>query len=76
MSIIWKYLDKKAAAIAALKDYDSMKFIIDNTDADIKNTYHKMAGIGSKSCGPDLLPKYRVSDDTYHFAFMLKPERI
>ena len=37
---------------------------------------HKMAGIGSKSCGPDLLPKYRVSDDTYHFAFMLKPERI
>ena len=47
MSIIWKYLDKKAAAIAALKDYDSMKFIIDNTDADIKNTYHKMAGIGS-----------------------------
>ena len=47
MSIIWKYLDKKAGAIAALKDYDSMKFIIDNTDADIKNTYHKMAGIGS-----------------------------
>ena len=25
MSIIWKYLDKKAAAIAALKDYDSMQ---------------------------------------------------
>ena len=37
---------------------------------------HKMAGIGSKSCGPDLLPKYRVSDDTYHFAFMLRPEKV
>ena len=37
---------------------------------------HKMAGIGSKSCGPDLLPKYRVSDDVFRFAFMLKPEEI
>ena len=37
---------------------------------------HKMAGIGSKSCGPDLLPKYRVSDDAYHFAFILKPEKV
>ena len=37
---------------------------------------HKMAGIGSKSCGPDLLPKYRVSDDVYHFAFILKPEKV
>lgn len=37
---------------------------------------HKQAGIGSKSCGPDLLPKYRVNADTYHFAFMLKPEEM
>ena len=35
---------------------------------------HKMAGIGSKSCGPDLSKKYRVCDDSYHFSFLLKPE--
>jgi hypothetical protein len=34
-----------------------------------------MAGIGSKSCGPDLSPEYRVSDDTFRFSFVLKPER-
>ena len=34
---------------------------------------HQMAGIGSKSCGPDLLPKYRLSADTFRFSFMLEP---
>ena len=43
MSIIWKYLDKKAAAIAALKDYDSMKFIIDNTDTEIKSAHQRLS---------------------------------
>ena len=47
MSIIWKYLDKKAAAIAALKDYDSMKFIIDNTDTEIKSAHQRMIALGS-----------------------------
>lgn len=28
MSVMWKYLDKRSAAIAAIKDYDSMQFII------------------------------------------------
>ena len=37
---------------------------------------HRMAGIGSHSCGPELLPKYRVSADTFRFSFMLKPEEI
>ena len=35
---------------------------------------HQLAGIGSKSCGPDLLPKYRVCADHFDFAFMLKIE--
>ena len=47
MSIIWKYLDKRAAAIAALKDYDSMKFIIDNTDSEIKSAHQRMISLGS-----------------------------
>ncbi len=37
---------------------------------------HRMAGIGSHSCGPELLPEYRVSGDTFRFSFMLKPEEI
>ncbi len=47
MSIIWKYLDKRSAAVDALKDYGSMKFIIENTDDEIKAAYEKMGGISS-----------------------------
>ena len=47
MSIIWKYLDKRSAAVDALKDYSSMKFIIDHTDDNIKAAYDKMSGVGS-----------------------------
>ena len=35
MSIIWKYLDKRSAAVNAIKDFSSMKFIIDYTDEEI-----------------------------------------
>lgn len=47
MSIVWKYLDKRSAAVEALKDYDSMKFIIDHTDDEIKAAYQKMGGVSS-----------------------------
>ena len=47
MSIIWKYLDKRSAAVDALKDYSNMKFIIGNTDDEIKTAYEKMGGISS-----------------------------
>ena len=36
MSIIWKYLDKRSAAVDALKDYSNMRFIIEHTDDEIK----------------------------------------
>ena len=47
MSIIWKYLDKRSAAVDALKDYGSMKFIVGHTDDEIKSAYEKMEGISS-----------------------------
>lgn len=47
MSIIWKYLDKRSAAVDVLKDYSSMRFIIDHTDDEIKAAYEKMSGISS-----------------------------
>ena len=34
---------------------------------------HKMAGIGSKSCGPDLSPQYRIDADEYRFGFVVRP---
>lgn len=47
MSIIWKYLDKRSAAVDALKDFSSMRFIIEHTDDEIKAAYEKMGGIKS-----------------------------
>ena len=43
MNVVWKYLDKRAGAVAALKDFGSMKFIIENTDDEIKAAYDKIA---------------------------------
>ena len=47
-SIIWKYLDKRSAAIAALKDYDSMAFIIKSTEAEIQRANDKLTSAGPK----------------------------
>ena len=48
MSIIWKYLDKRSATIAALKDYDSMAFIIRDTEAQIQRANDKLTSTGPK----------------------------
>ena len=37
---------------------------------------HRMAGVGSHSCGPELLPQYRVAGDSFRFSFVLKPEEL
>ena len=47
MSIMWKYLDKRSATIDAIKDYDSMQFIIDHTGDEIKAEREKMSGVAS-----------------------------
>ena len=46
MSIIWKYLDKRAATIAAIKDYDSMAFIIKSTESKIEAINDKAISSG------------------------------
>ena len=48
--ISWSYLDKKDATIRAMKDYDAMKFIIENTSDEIKQISEKMTSVG--------VPKY------------------
>ena len=47
MNIIWHYLDKRGAAINALKDYGSMQYIIDHTDEEIDTIHDKMSSVGS-----------------------------
>ena len=36
---------------------------------------HRMAGVGSASCGPELQQQYRIEEDSYRFAFMIFPEK-
>lgn len=55
MNIIWQYLDKKGAAINALKDYSSMDYIIKHTSDEIAGANVKMEGVGSPSF--DGMPK-------------------
>lgn len=46
MSIAWNYLDKRSAAMAALKDYCSMKAILATTAEEIANVRQDMVRIG------------------------------
>ena len=55
MNIIWKYVDKRAAAVAALKDYDAMKFIIENSGEEIRGNYESLAGV--RGISYDGMPK-------------------
>lgn len=48
MSIIWKYLDKRSATIAALKDFDTMAFIIRDTERQIEKANDRISTGGMK----------------------------
>jgi beta-galactosidase len=39
----------------------------------IVNIDYGMSGVGSNSCGPQLLPQYRLSDTSFTFSFRMKP---
>ena len=47
MNIAWLYLDKRNAAINALKDYEGMNYIIQNAPSEIAATQECMTGIRS-----------------------------
>lgn len=47
MTIAWIYLDKKAAAIDALKDYSSMEYIIQNHSEEVEDVRERMTAISS-----------------------------
>ena len=35
---------------------------------------YKMSGVGSNSCGPELLPQYRLEEEEFAFRFTLMPQ--
>ena len=41
--IALKYINKNAATVAAIRDYNNMRFIINNTPEEIKEVYEKMS---------------------------------
>ena len=47
MNIIWHYLDKRGAAINVLKDYSSMRYILDHTDEEIDGIHDRITSVGS-----------------------------
>lgn len=42
MNIVWHYLDKRQAAVNALKDYNNMAYIIEDAGEDIASMYDKI----------------------------------
>lgn len=47
MSIAWQYLDKRNAAISALKDYESMQYILAHTPSDIALVESSMINVAA-----------------------------
>ena len=45
--ISWSYLDKRDATIKAIKDYDIMKFIIEDTNDEIRQINEQTESIGA-----------------------------
>ncbi len=57
-----------AAALTAAQHWDELE---KNGFTNLRVDY-KVAGVGSNSCGPELLPQYRVEKAPFHFTFYLR----
>ena len=55
MTIAWIYLDKRGAAIDALKDYTSMEFIIQNQPEELAKVEEKLFSV--RSSVPNGMPR-------------------
>ena len=51
MTIAWTYLDKRGAAVDALKDFASMEYIIDNHADDEEAVREDMTAVGTPALG-------------------------
>ena len=55
MNIIWQYLDKRGAAIKAVKDYSSMQYILEHTEEEIAGAKERQVGLSASKL--DGMPK-------------------
>jgi len=55
VTIAWIYLDKRAAAVDALKDYSSMEYIIQNNPDDLEEATESLTAV--RTYMPDGMPK-------------------
>ena len=55
MNIIWQYLDKRGAAIKAVKDYRSMQYILEHTEEEIAGAKERQVGLSASKL--DGMPK-------------------
>ena len=70
MSIMWRYLDKRSATIAAIKDFNNMQFIIRDTGEEIRGVYETAAGVSSPKL--DDMPKAHNNSDLSDFMAQLE----
>ena len=47
MHVCWSFLDKRTATAAAVEAYYDMKYILENTDDEIRTVRVKMEGVGA-----------------------------
>ena len=52
----------------------SHDFDLEPADATIVSVDYMQSGIGSNSCGPELLPQYRLDAPEFRFAVTLRPQ--
>ena len=56
-NIMWRYVDKRSASVAALKDYNSMQFILMHTDREVADAYDSLSSLRS------IAPEFKGKSD-------------
>lgn len=49
------------------------RHLLEESDNTIVRIDYKVSGIGSNSCGPELLEKYRLNEKAFNFSFNIRP---
>ena len=58
---------------SSVTDFDEVNYELKESDSTVFCMDYAMNGIGSNSCGPDVLDKYRFAEEAFQFQFELIP---
>ena len=56
------------------RDFGPIPHTLEESGSTVLCLDYKQNGIGSNSCGPELIEKYRLTDETIDFSIRLIPE--